>query len=91
MMQPKLIHRDQSAWELGDLAYDLGDTLEIGVQKAARAGIRPGADGYAAFLTAFGRRVRSKTVSPEKAAAAADPAQAGSAVVLTPDFQRAGA
>lgn len=89
MMQPKLVHRDESAWELGDLAYDLGDTLEIGVQKAARAGIRPGADGYAAFITAFGRRVRSKTVSPQKAPAA-DPAQAGSAVVLTPDFQRAG-
>lgn len=86
-MQPKLAYRDESAWEMGDVAYDLGDTIEIGVQKAAKAGIRPGAEGYAAFLTAFGRRVRSKTVSPHKVAAA-DPAQSGSAVVLTPDFQR---
>lgn len=87
MMQVKLAHRDQSAWELGDLAYDLGDTLEIGVKKAALVGIRPGADGYAAFLTAFGRRVRSKTVSPNKETVA-EASEPGSAVVLTPDFQR---
>jgi hypothetical protein len=88
-MQPKLIHRDESAWEMGDLAYDLGDTMEIAVQKATKAGIRPGANGYAAFITAFGRRVRSKQVSPLKAQQP-EPTQSTSAVVLTPDFQRSG-
>lgn len=81
-MQPKLAYKDESAWEKGDLAYDLGDTMEIGVAKAARMGIKPGIDGYAAFLTAFGRRVRSGQVSPAKAA------MNDTAVVLTPDFSR---
>lgn len=57
---------NESAWAMGDLAYDLGDTFESGVTKAARAGIRPGSTEYAAFITAFSRRVRSKQVSPEK-------------------------
>jgi hypothetical protein len=57
---------DNSAWSLGDLAYDLGDTFESGVAKAATAGIRPGSNEYAAFITAFSRRVRSKQVSPNK-------------------------
>ncbi|WP_147375884.1 hypothetical protein [Noviherbaspirillum cavernae] len=89
-MQPKLAYRDESAWDKGDLAYDLGDTLETGVIKAAREGIKPGADGYAAFTTAFARRVRSKQLSPRKTPPpASDAAETGSAVVLTPDFSRA--
>lgn len=54
------------AWALGDLAYDLGDTFECGVAKAAKAGIRPGSNEYAAFITAFSRRVRSRQVAPQK-------------------------
>ncbi|RJG01902.1 hypothetical protein [Noviherbaspirillum sedimenti] len=54
------------AWSLGDLAYDLGDTFESGVAKAAKAGIRPGSNEYAAFITAFSRRVRSRQVAPQK-------------------------
>jgi hypothetical protein len=65
-MQPKLIHCDKSSWEKGDLAYDLDDTLEAGVIKAERIGIRPGSNGYAAFMTAFSRRVRSKQLSGKK-------------------------
>jgi hypothetical protein len=57
-----------NAWAQGDLAYDLGDTFETGVAKAARAGIRPGSSEYAAFITAFSRRVRSMQVSPKKTA-----------------------
>jgi hypothetical protein len=90
-MQPKLVHRDESAWDKGDLAYDLDDTFEMGIVKAAQEGIRPGSNGYAAFITAFSRRVRSRQVSPRKAAAkGADPAQGGSAMVFTPDFMRSG-
>ena len=66
MMRMTLAHRDETSWEKGDLAYDLGDTLDIGVMKAAQAGIRPCSDEYAAFMTAFGRRVRTKQVSPRK-------------------------
>lgn len=88
-MQPKLANRDESAWDKGDYAYDLGDTFETGIVKAAEEGIRPGSNGYAAFITAFSRRVRSKQLSPRKAAAKpADASQGGSAVVLTPDFMR---
>ncbi len=55
-----------NAWALGDLAYDLGDTFESGVAKAAKAGIRPGSNEYAAFITAFSRRLRSRQVAPKK-------------------------
>jgi hypothetical protein len=57
---------ENSAWCLGDLAYELGDTFESGVAKAATAGIRPGSNEYAAFITAFSRRVRSRQISPNK-------------------------
>lgn len=88
-MQPKLANRDESAWDKGDLAYDLDDTFEIGIMKAEREGIRPGSNGYAAFITAFSRRVRSRQVSPRKPQTKnAESAQNGSAVVLTPDFMR---
>ena len=65
-MYTKFAHRDDDAWAKGDLAYDLGDTMETGAIKAAQAGIKPCSDGYAAFMTAFGRRVRMKEVSPRK-------------------------
>lgn len=68
-MQPKFAHRDESAWEKGDVAYDLDDTLETGVVKAERVGIRPGSNGYAAFMTAFSRRVRSRQLSTKKSPA----------------------
>ncbi|WP_019142483.1 hypothetical protein [Noviherbaspirillum massiliense] len=89
-MQPKLAHRDESAWELGDMAYELGDTLETGIIKAAQEGIKPGSNGYAAFITAFSRRVRSRQVSPARAVLqmSQQASQGGSAVVLTPDFSR---
>lgn len=88
-MQTKLAHRDESAWAKGDLAYDQGDTFEMGVLKAAEQGIRPGTNGYAAFITAFSRRVRSKQVSPRKLALQQlAPQRPESAVVLTPDFGR---
>lgn len=95
MMQTKLVNRDESAWELGDLAYELNDTIEIGVMKAAQIGIRPGSNGYAAFMTAFSRRVRSKQVAVNKVAQQKnneknnDTAETGSAIVLMPDFLRA--
>lgn len=91
MVQMKLVNRDESAWELGDLAYELEDTIEIGVVKAAQIGIRPGSNGYAAFMTAFSRRVRSKQVAANKVpqknngtAPIDDPA-----FVLMPGFLRA--
>ncbi len=87
-MQPKFEHRDESAWELGDQAYDLDDSIEAGVVKAAQFGIRPGSDGYAAFITAFSRRVRSKQLSPKKMLSS-ETLPPGSAKVLTPDFLRA--
>lgn len=65
-MYTKFSHRDETAWAKGDLAYDIGDTLEIGAIKAAKEGIKPCSDGYAAFMTAFARRVRTKEVSPKK-------------------------
>lgn len=65
-MLPNLTHRDEAAWEKGDLAYEPEDTLETGVIKAAKEGMRPGTNGYAAFITAFSRRVRSKAVAPRK-------------------------
>lgn len=54
---------------MGDYSYDLGDTMETGKAKAASLGIHPCSDEYAAFITAFGRRVRMKQVSPLKVAA----------------------
>ena len=49
-----------AAWNKGELAYEPGDTLQIGAAKAARQNIRPGTNEYAAFLTAFSRRMRLK-------------------------------
>lgn len=68
-MQMKLAHKHETAWDMGDFSYDAEDTLEIGKAKAASLGIHPCSDEYAAFITAFGRRVRMKQVSPRKVAA----------------------
>jgi hypothetical protein len=65
-MKPKFVHRDDSAWAMGDIAYDLDDTIETGAIKARQIGICPGSDSYAAFMTAFSRRVRSKQLSEKK-------------------------
>ncbi len=90
MMQMKLAHKDESAWAMGDYYYDLGDTLSEGKSKAASLGIRPCSDEYAAFMTAFGRRVRIKQVSPRKVAAnGAAEAQPAPGTVHAPEFLRA--
>lgn len=68
-MRMTLAHKHDSAWDVGDYSYDLGDTMETGKAKAASLGIHPCSDEYAAFITAFGRRVRLKQVSPLKVAA----------------------
>jgi len=65
-MKPRFIHRDDYAWQMGDMAYDPNDTIETGVIKARRSGMCPGSDGYAAFMTAFSRKVRSKQQSPAR-------------------------
>ena len=65
-MRMRFMHRDESAWEMGDLAYDLDDTIETGVIKARRMGLAVGSDSYAAFMTAFSRRVRSRRPSEKK-------------------------
>lgn len=78
-MQPKLEYRDESSWEMGDLAYDLDDTIEAGADKAKRIGIRPGSNGYAAFMTAFSRRVRSRQLSAKKTPPQNTPPQSSAA------------
>ncbi|HYD94380.1 MAG TPA: hypothetical protein VEC01_03565 [Noviherbaspirillum sp.] len=65
-MKLKLEHRDETAWEMGDEAYELDDTIETGARKARQVGMCPGSDGYAAFMTAFSRRVRSKQPSAKR-------------------------
>lgn len=82
-MQPKLMHRDETAWEKGDFAYDLDDTIETGILKAEQYGIRPGSNGYAAFITAFSRRVRSKQISALKARLMESEAAAAAAAAAT--------
>lgn len=73
-MRMRFMHRDDSAWEMGDLAYDLDDTIETGAIKARQMGLAAGSDSYAAFMTAFSRRVRSRQPSEKKEMAAALPA-----------------
>ena len=70
-MKPKLEHRDETAWEMGDGAYEMDDTIETGAQKARRMGLCPGSDSYAAFITAFSRRVRSRQPCEKKELSAA--------------------
>ncbi|TCS38550.1 hypothetical protein EDC30_102289 [Paucimonas lemoignei] len=66
ILSKPVIAVENSAWSMGDQAYELGDTFESGVAKAAKAGIRPGSNEYAAFITAFSRRLRSRQVAPGK-------------------------
>jgi len=66
MRMMRFMHRDDSAWDMGDLAYELEDTIETGAIKARNLGLAPGSDSYAAFMTAFSRRVRSKKVSERR-------------------------
>jgi len=70
-MRMRFMHRDDNAWAMGDLAYDLDDTIETGAIKARQVGLAPGSDSYAAFMTAFSRRVRSRQPSGKKEAEAA--------------------
>jgi hypothetical protein len=87
-----LAHKHDSAWDAGDYAYDLGDTMETGKAKAASLGVHPCSDEYAAFITAFGRRVRMKQVSPLKIAANAAAMEQGQAepeAAGSPDLLRA--
>lgn len=99
-MHMQLTNKNESAWSKGDQAYALDDTLETGVLKAQKDGYRPGSNGYAAFITAFSRRVRSKEVASGEAAAPRMPEQkvevavapsfdaAASAGMFTPNFLR---
>lgn len=93
-MRMMLAHKHESAWDMGDFSYDAEDTMETGKAKAAYLGIRPCSDEYAAFMTAFGRRVRMKQVSPRKVAANAAAmtqaeAEAQSATADAPELLRA--
>lgn len=91
-MRMTLAHKHDSAWDMGDFAYDLGDTLETGKAKASSLGIHPCSDEYAAFITAFSRRVRLKQVSPLKVAAnaaAIEQTQADQHANGAPDLLRA--
>ena len=67
-MRMRFMHRDDAAWEAGDLAYDLDDTIETGTIKARQLGLAAGSDSYAAFMTAFSRRVRSRQPAERKEA-----------------------
>ena len=91
-MRMTLAHKHDPAWDAGDYAYDLGDTLEDGKAKAASLGIHSCSDEYAAFITAFSRRVRMKQVSPLKVAAnaaAIEQAQAEPETAGSPELLRA--
>ncbi|MDB5839040.1 MAG: hypothetical protein JWQ23_992 [Herminiimonas sp.] len=87
-MQMLMTNRDEVAWDKGEQAYELGDTTDVAVAKAGSAGYRPGSNGYAAFITAFARQVRSGQVAPRKSSAEKAAAMPGSATILTPDFLR---
>lgn len=64
-MHMRFANRDDLAWEKGEHAYVVGDTMEMAMVKAAEAGFRPGSNGYAAFITAFSRKVRNTRSSRE--------------------------
>ena len=103
-MHMQLTNKNDSAWSKGDQAYALDDTLETGVLKAQKEGYRPGSNGYAAFITAVSRRVRSKEVGSEETPLekpaeknieatatlrhVATASASASAVIFTPDFLR---
>lgn len=58
-MQMRFANRDELAWDKGERAYAAGDSTDMAIRKAVEAGFRPGSNGYAAFVTAFSRQVRS--------------------------------
>jgi hypothetical protein len=57
-MQMRFANRDEFAWDMGEKSYEPGDSLATGVTKASQQGLRPGCNGYSAFITAFSRRMR---------------------------------
>ena len=67
-MQMRFANRDEFAWDQGEQAYAPGDTLAMGKEKAALVGLRPGCNGYSAFITAFSRRIRQHQESSRKPA-----------------------
>ncbi len=75
-MQMRFANRDEFAWDLGERSYEPGDSLAMGVAKAEQQGLRPGCNGYSAFITAFSRRMRQHRDTAAKPAPA--PAQQGS-------------
>lgn len=73
-MQMRFANRDEFAWDLGERSYEPGDSLAMGVAKAEQQGLRPGCNGYSAFITAFSRRMRQHRESDAKPASQ-NPAQ----------------
>lgn len=71
-MQMKFANRDELAWEKGELAYAAGDSIDMAIKKAMEAGFRPGSNGYAAFITAFSRKVRNRPLSANENARITD-------------------
>lgn len=67
-MQMRFANRDEFAWDLGERSYEPGDSLATGVAKAEQQGLRPGCNGYSAFITAFSRRMRQHRESAAKSA-----------------------
>ncbi|MGN6390484.1 MAG: hypothetical protein ACTHL1_13330 [Burkholderiaceae bacterium] len=53
------------AWMKGAAAFEPGDTIDAARTKAAAHGYRPYTEGYAEFITAFSREVRSHRNRPE--------------------------
>lgn len=70
-MQVRFANRDEFAWDQGEQAYQPGDTLAVGKDKAQQVGLRPGCNGYSAFITAFSRRIRQYQESGNKSAGGA--------------------
>lgn len=62
------------AWLKGTAAFAPGDTIDNAKSKAAEQGYKPCSEGYAAFVTAFGREVRSHQAIASKKAPQATPA-----------------
>jgi hypothetical protein len=62
------------AWLKGTAAFAPGDTMDNAKSKAAEQGYKPCSEGYAAFITAFGREVRNHQVVVSKKAPQAVPA-----------------
>jgi hypothetical protein len=74
-MQMRFANRDEFAWDLGEKSYEPGDSLAMGVAKAEQQGLRPGCNGYSAFITAFSRRMRQyREAGPKPEQQAAPPA-----------------